>query len=82
MLPNLLTLAEAAKRLRCSESYLRKIIADKLPDMPPLPVLHIGSKTRICEATLCDWLLQLERKGKEAQNWLKDNDPEDETPEE
>ncbi len=80
---NILTLNEAARQARCSKAYLRKVLAGKLPDVPPPPVFHIGSKVLIREEALSDWLLLLERKEREAQYasglfaaLADDNDPE------
>lgn len=64
---NILTLNEAARQARCSKAYLRKVLAGKLPDVPPPPVFHIGSKVLIREEALTEWLLLLERREKEAQ---------------
>jgi len=80
---NILTLNEAARQVRCSKAYLRKVLAGKLPDVPPPPVFHIGSKVLIREEALTEWLLLLERREKQAHyasglftSLLDDNDAE------
>ena len=61
-----LTLTEAARLARCSKLYLRKVLAGKVPEVPPLPVVRL-SRVLIREAALEHWLLQLERMEMERQ---------------
>jgi hypothetical protein len=59
---NVLTLAEAARELRCSRSQLYNIRNGKFPDMPPLPVLRLGHRLMVRREALAEWLLLLERR--------------------
>lgn len=78
---NILTLNEAARQARCSKAYLRRLLAGKLPEIPPPPVFRIGSKVLIREEALSEWLLLLERMERDAQyasglftTWRDDTD--------
>jgi excisionase family DNA binding protein len=56
----ILTLSEAASELRCSKAHIRNVIAGKLHDLPPLPVLRIGRRVLIRYDALMAWLMFLE----------------------
>jgi hypothetical protein len=62
----LLTLAEAARRIRCSRSHISRILAGRL-DMPVLVSVHIGRRRFIREVALDEWLLEMEDRELEAQ---------------
>ena len=62
----LLTLAEAARELRCSRAQLHNILAGKLPGMPPLPFFNIGRRVFIRRAMLRAWIRMLEARDREA----------------
>jgi excisionase family DNA binding protein len=59
-LRNLLTLTEAARELRCSKTHIHNIIAGKVNDLPPLPVLRLGRRRLIRQHALTNWMLSLE----------------------
>jgi excisionase family DNA binding protein len=61
----LLTVAEAARELRCSKAHVHNIIHGKVPDLPTLPVLRIGRRVLIRREGLRAWMLSVE--GNEAQ---------------
>ena len=42
-----LTLTEAARELRCSRTYLDRILAGRVSNLPPLPVFNIGCRVLI-----------------------------------
>ena len=42
--PAVLTVAEVARELRCSKAHVHNIVAGKVPNLPPLPVLRIGRR--------------------------------------
>ena len=64
---NMLTFAETARELRCSEAWLRRLLAGKIPDTPPLLFIRLGGK-RLCRRELLqDWLLLLEQRERETQ---------------
>jgi Helix-turn-helix domain len=65
--PVLLTIPEAARELRCSKTHVHNLIYGKVPDVPPLPVLHIGRRVLIRHDGLKAWMLALEARGTEAQ---------------
>lgn len=62
----LLTLSEAARRIRCSRSHLQRILAGRM-DTPALCSLRIGKRRFIREQALEEWLLGLEDRALEAQ---------------
>ncbi len=65
--PPLLTVAEAARELRCSKAHVHNVIHGKVPDLPPLPVLHIGRRVLIRREALKAWMLSVETREIEAQ---------------
>jgi excisionase family DNA binding protein len=60
--PPLLTVAEAARELRCSKGHVHNIIHGKVPDVPPLPILRIGRRVLIRHEGLKAWILSVEEK--------------------
>jgi excisionase family DNA binding protein len=56
----LLTVAEAARELRCSKTHLHNIIHGKVPDLPRLPVLRIGRRVLIRREGLRAWMSSVE----------------------
>jgi excisionase family DNA binding protein len=56
----LLTVAEAARELRCSKAHVNNIIHGKVPDLPPLPVLRIGRRVLIRREGLRAWMFAVE----------------------
>ena len=65
--PAVLTVAEVAHELRCSKAHVHNIIAGKVPNLPPLPVLRIGRRVLIRRDGLEAWILSLEAREIEAQ---------------
>jgi excisionase family DNA binding protein len=65
--PCFLTIAEAAHELRCSKTHLERVLAGKVENVPPLPVLRIGRRVLIRAAALKEWALMLEAREDEAQ---------------
>ena len=65
--PPLLTVAEAARELRCSKAHVHNIIHGRVPDLPPLPVLRIGRRVLIRHEGLKAWMLSVEAREIEAQ---------------
>ena len=63
----LLTVAEAARELRCSKAHVHNIIVGKVPGLPPLPVLRIGRRVLIRHEALRAWMLSVEAREIEAQ---------------
>ncbi len=58
--PPLLTVAEAARELRCSKTHLHNVIHGRVPGLPPLPVLRIGRRVLIRHEGLRAWMLSVE----------------------
>ena len=65
--PALLTITEAARKLRCSKTHVHNLIYGKVPNLPPLPVLRIGRRVLIRHDGLKAWMLALEDRDMEAQ---------------
>lgn len=64
---NILTVAEAARELRCSKAHVHNIIHGKVEGLPPLPVLRIGRRVLIRYDGLKAWMLSVEAREVEAQ---------------
>jgi hypothetical protein len=65
--PAVLTVAEVAHELRCSKAHVHNIVAGKVPNLPPLPVLRIGRRMLVRAEGLEKWLTELEAREIEAQ---------------
>jgi excisionase family DNA binding protein len=65
--PAVLTVAEVARELRCSKAHVHNIVAGKVPNLPPLPVLRIGRRVLIRTEGLKAWMLSVEARETEAQ---------------
>jgi hypothetical protein len=53
-------MAEVARELRCSRKYVHRIIAGKVPSLPPLPILRLGRRFLIRFEGLRQWIISLE----------------------
>ena len=53
---DLLTLADAAKLLRCSKAHVGKAVAGRIPDCPPIPAVSLGRRKLIRRASLLLWI--------------------------
>jgi excisionase family DNA binding protein len=56
-----LSLAEAARFVRCSRSHLSNVLNGKVPDLPHLPSVRIGRRVLFRRESLEQWLQQIER---------------------
>jgi excisionase family DNA binding protein len=65
--PTVLTVREVAAELRCSKAHVHNIIAGKVHDLPPLPVLRIGRRRLVRAEGLKRWMAELEAREVEAQ---------------
>jgi hypothetical protein len=63
----LLTMTEVAREVRCSTTYVYRIIGGKAPSLPPLPILRIGSRFLVRFETLAQWVTFLECRETEEQ---------------
>jgi excisionase family DNA binding protein len=51
-----ITLAEAAKELRCSKAHVSNVVNGKVPHLPRLPVVRIGRRVLIRHEALLEWI--------------------------
>lgn len=58
--PPLLTVAEAARELRCSKAHVHNIIHGRVEGLPPLPVVRIGRRVLIRHEGLRAWIVSVE----------------------
>jgi excisionase family DNA binding protein len=54
--PSILTVAEAARELRCSKAHVHHLIAGKVQGVRPLPSLWLGRRRLILRASLQEWI--------------------------
>lgn len=59
-MPLILTLAEAAKELRCSKAHVSNLINRKVRHTPPIPVVRIGRRVLIRDESLKEWMRLVE----------------------
>jgi excisionase family DNA binding protein len=60
---HILTLAEAARFLRCSKSHLSNLLNGKVLGMPPLPVVRVGRRVLFVQESLEEFVRQVESVG-------------------
>jgi hypothetical protein len=65
--PAVLTMTEVARELRCSKAHVHNIVAGKVANLPPLPVLRIGRRVLVRAEGLKRWMSELEAREVEAQ---------------
>lgn len=65
--PAVLTMSEVARELRCSKAHVHNIVAGKVANLPPLPVLRIGRRVLVRAEGLKSWMAELEAREVEAQ---------------
>jgi excisionase family DNA binding protein len=68
----LLTIADAARELRCCKAHVHNIIHGRVVGLPRLPVLRIGRRVLIRQETLKAWIVSVEGRELRAAN---DNQP-------
>jgi excisionase family DNA binding protein len=56
----IITVAEAAIRLRCSKAHVCNAINGKVRGITPLPAIHMGRRKLIRLSSLAAWLTQNE----------------------
>jgi len=59
--PAILTIADAAKELRCSKAHLAKLLNGRVPGVPDLPHLRLGRRRLIRRSVLYQWMAEVER---------------------
>ena len=59
--PDLLTLQEAARVLRCSKAHLCNVLKGKVASLPPLPHVSLGRRILIRRSVLQQWIERLEQ---------------------
>lgn len=61
--PEVLTLAEAARILRCSKAHLCNVLNGRVSGLLPLPHIRVGRRKLIRRASLMGWMAALETQG-------------------
>ena len=56
-----LTIAEVAADLRCSKAHVYNLIAGKVSDVGPIPVIAIGRRKLVLRGTLEEWKQKSQR---------------------
>jgi len=56
-----LTVAEAARELRCSKAHVHHLIAGQVAGVRPLPSLWFGRRRLILRASFEEWLRTMEQ---------------------
>jgi hypothetical protein len=59
--PEVLTIADAARELRCSKAHLAKVLNGQAPGVPDLPHLCLGRRKLIRRSMLYQWMAEVER---------------------
>lgn len=57
----ILTVAEAARELRCSKAHVHHLIAGSVRGVRPLPSLWLGRRRLILRATFDEWVASVEK---------------------
>ena len=55
-----LTVAEAARVIRCSKAHVQNVIHGRVANVPPLPCVRVGRRLLIRREALDRWLLAAE----------------------
>jgi len=50
-----LTVADVARHLRCSKTFVYKVIEGKVPGVSPLPAIFMGRRRLVCADSLEIW---------------------------
>jgi hypothetical protein len=59
--PEILTIADGAKELRCSKAHLAKVLNGRVAGVPHLPHLRLGRRKLIRRSVLYHWMAEVER---------------------
>jgi len=54
--PEILTIEEAAKELRCSKAHVQNLLAGRVSSAPRLPCIRLGRRKLIRRESLLRWL--------------------------
>jgi excisionase family DNA binding protein len=60
--PEVLTVRDGAKILRCTESHFRNLLSGRVAGLPRLPHIRLGRSRVVRRSTLMKWLEQAESK--------------------
>lgn len=60
-LPEVLTLCEVAKALRCSKAHAAKVVNGQVPGTRQLPAINLGRRKLVRRSTLLNWLIENEQ---------------------
>ena len=58
--PNVLTVEETARELRCSRAHVHNLINGKVPGVRPLPAVWLGRRRLIRRERLEAWIASIE----------------------
>lgn len=58
--PELLTIGEVAKVLRCSKAHVQNLLAGKVKGAPPLPLVSAGRRKLVRRESLLRWIERAE----------------------
>jgi excisionase family DNA binding protein len=61
--PEVLTIAEAADKLRCSKAHVQNLLAGKIRGAQPLPYIPLGRRKLIRYESLLRWMERAEAMG-------------------
>lgn len=56
--PDVLTVPEVARLLRCSKAHIYKAIRGQIPGVPPIPSVQLGRRMLVLRRSLVTWLVQ------------------------
>ena len=65
-LPDVLTVADVAKVLRCSRAHVCKIINGQVKGTAPIPAIAVGRRKIVRRESLLHWMSQSEGTGRMA----------------
>ena len=63
--PETMTMAEAARYLRCSRAHISNLIAGKVAGVPRLPHVRIGRRVLLRRSSIDEFLRQIETRNRE-----------------
>jgi hypothetical protein len=61
VVPDLLTLKEAAAELRISKTHMGRLAAGAVPGVPPIVCVRLGRRVLVRRERLAEWVEQCER---------------------
>ena len=59
-LPEILTLPEVARFLRCSKAHISNLVNGRIPKLPRLPMILLGRRKLVRTTSLLGWIRSTE----------------------